>query len=468
MPDSEAQDILRGAVAGAGGFVELRYAKKTTRSIVVERGRVESASVKRRGGVGVRVLEGGTWGFSSTSTLDEGAIRAAVDKARDAARSSAAVRRNAIPTLPQTTLARGDYSDASAAAVAAIPLEEKVALARETEALTRSSSGQVSSAACSYSEIDEEKCIVTSDGADMTLRLVRPEFRVQAVVERDGKLQTANESVGVTGDWSCLFGRITRETMVDRAVRNAIALHDAGAPRGGRATVILAPSIVGLLVHEAIGHTVEADFVLSGSVAQGKIGKRVASELVTLCDSGASEYHPGAGGTLPVDDEGVPTRRTIIIENGILKSYLHNRETAAHFGVEPTGNARAWDYSDQPIIRMRNTYLCPGESTLEEIVASTPDGYLLEGPRNGQADATGEFMFAVQNAVRIVGGKRRELVRGVTISGVAFDVLATVDAVSKEFRWDLGSGYCGKGQPAKVDAGGPYVRCQVLLGGVQS
>jgi TldD protein len=117
---------------------------------------------------------------------------------------------------------------------------------------------------------------------------------------------------------------------------------------------------------------------------------------------------------------------------------------------------------------MRNTYLAPGDSTLEEMIATTADGYLLDGPRNGQADATGEFMFGVQEAYRIHNGKLGELVRGVTISGIAFEVLATVDAVSDTFRWDLGSGYCGKGQPAKVDAGGPYVRCQAMLGGEQS
>jgi TldD protein len=220
-------------------------------------------------------------------------------------------------------------------------------------------------------------------------------------------------------------------------------------------------------VHEAIGHTVEADFVQAGSVAAGKLGRRVGSELVTLCDSGTSEFYDGAGGTIPVDDEGVLARKATIIENGILTSYLHNRESAAKFGIEPTGNARAWEYSDQPLIRMRNTYLEPGATTLAEMIATTKDGYLLDGPRNGQADATGEFMFGVQEARRIRDGKLAELVRGVTITGIAFEVMQTVDAVSNEFRWDLGSGYCGKGQPAKVDAGGPYIRCTALLGGKQ-
>jgi len=253
----------------------------------------------------------------------------------------------------------------------------------------------------------------------------------------------------------------------ERASQTAIDLLTSRFPVGGKTTVILAPSIVGLLVHEAIGHTVEADFVMSGSIAAGKIGKKVGSELVTLCDSGNSEFYEGAGGSIPVDDEGVITQNTVIIEKGILKSYLHNRESAMRFGVRPTGSARAWEYSDVPLIRMRNTYMKPGNSTLEEMINATDDGYLLEGPRNGQADSNGEFMFGVQKAYRIKNGKLAEMVKGVTITGLAFDVMNDVDMVSREFKWDLGSGYCGKGQPAKVDAGGPYIRTRAILGGVK-
>jgi TldD protein len=341
-------------------------------------------------------------------------------------------------------------------------------MATALEQRVRASSQAIRSASCSYNEIYEEKAVVTSDGAAASFRVIRPELRVQAVAEKDGELSTGFEAVGATGGWECLFRNGTGEYFADKAARTATDLLSARTPQGGRATVILAPSIVGLLVHEAIGHTVEADFVQAGSVAAGKIGQRVASELVTIADSGASEFYAGAGGTIPIDDEGVLAARTEIVRNGVLVSYLHNRESAAQFGVEPTGNARAWEYSDQPLIRMRNTYFAPGASTLEEMIAGTQDGYLLEGPRNGQADSSGEFMFGVQEARRIHNGKLGELVRGVVISGIAFDVLGTVDAVSNSFRWDLGSGYCGKGQPAKVDAGGPYVRCQVLLGGEQS
>ena len=133
--------------------------------------------------------------------------------------------------------------------------------------------------------------------------------------------------------------------------------------------------------------------------------------------------------------------------------------------MAPTGNARAWEYDVEPLIRMRNTYIEPGESTLEEMIAGIQDGLMLDGPKNGQADANGEFMFGTLQAWPIRNGKLGPLMRGVNISGIAFDVLRSVDAVGSEFQWDLGSGHCGKGQPAKVDAGGPWLACEVVVGG---
>jgi TldD protein len=333
------------------------------------------------------------------------------------------------------------------------------------EAQARAASPRIQSAACAYTEIFEEKGIVTTDGAKAWTRLVRPELRITAVAEKDGELQRGFEAAGATGGWDCLFHLATAEQLTDKAARQAVDLLSAGYPEGGRKQVLLSPSLVGLLTHEAIGHTVEADFVMAGSCAAGRIGQSVASPLVTLCDSGLSEYYDGAGGTLQVDDEGVPAQRTVIIDEGRLVSFLHDRESAARFGVAPTGNARAWEYDDEPLIRMRNTYIAPGESTLDEMIAGIDDGYLLDGPANGQADSNGEFMFGTREARRIRGGKLGPLLRGVNISGTAFDVLRSVDAVGSEFRWNLGSGHCGKGQPAKVDAGGPWLRCRVVVGG---
>lgn len=459
--------ILEQAARGYDGYVELRYHDKRTRSLSVEQGKLERSQQRRRMGVGVRVLRGGGWGLASTGSLDLEALRHAIEQAHRAARAASVVGARRVPALAPAELARGNFDQPGVREIRERSLEEKIALAVGLESKIRTASARVASASCWYNEIFEDKAIVTSDGASASFRLVRPEIRMAAVAEKNGELATGSQAIGVTGGWQCLFRNGEGDVFAGRAAQTATDLLGKKGPEGGRATVILAPSIVGLLVHEAIGHTVEADFVLSGSVAAGKLGRPVASELVTLCDSGGSEFYAGAAGTIPVDDEGVVAGRTEIIKNGVLRSYLHNRESAAAFGVEPTGNARAWEYCDQPLIRMRNTYMEPGESSLEEMIEGTESGFLLDGPRNGQADSTGEFMFGVQEARRIDKGKLGDLVKGVSISGIAFDVLASVDAVSDAFRWDLGSGYCGKGQPAKVDAGGPYIRCRAVLGGTQ-
>ncbi|MBI5364440.1 MAG: TldD/PmbA family protein [Planctomycetes bacterium] len=449
----------------AGGFVELRYHKKRSRALAVEKGRVETAQVTEHTGVGVRVLVDGTWGFASTDRVERASIETAVDQARAAARSSARARTERTEELPRTALARGRFESAGVRELADKPLAETLELVLKMEEEARGASAAIQSASAAYSEVFEEKGIVTSDGARAWTRLVRPEFRVSAVARKDGEIQRGSESVGATGGWDCLFRAHGPEALAERAAARAVDLLSAGYPEGGRTKVLLSPSLVGLLTHEAVGHTVEADFVRSGSIAAGKLGHRVASERVTLCDSGRSEFHDGAGGSLSVDDEGVPTGNTVIIQDGVLVSYLHDRESAARFGVAPTGNARAWEYDDAPLIRMRNTYIAPGDAELEELIASMEDGYLLDGAANGQADANGEFMFGTREAYRIVKGKKGPLLRGVNISGQAFDVLRSVDRVGREFRWDLGSGHCGKGQPAKVDAGGPWLSCAVVLGG---
>ena len=340
-------------------------------------------------------------------------------------------------------------------------------MVRETEEKLRKTSKQVESSSCQYSEVFEEKIILTTDGADCHLRLVRPEFRLSAFAADGAKRTRGHESTGATGGWDCLFRNHSVESLIDETGKNAVNLLKAEAPAGGKTKVILSPAMVGLLSHEAIGHTVEADFVLAGSVAAQQLNQSVASELVTLADSGHSEFNEGAGGTLPVDDEGVKTRRVDIIKNGKLVSYLHNRETAAHFGVEPGGNARAWEFSDEPLIRMRNTFVQPGKSEVEEMISGIQDGFFIDGAEGGQADATGEFMFGASKVRKIRNGKLAENVQRVTVAGQAFEVLKTVDAVSRDFRWDLGAGHCGKGQPAKVDAGGPYLRCELIVGGQQ-
>lgn len=448
-------------------WTEMRYHKRKSRVLGVRKGVVSEMSSKHYEGIGIRVLVNGTWGFASTSDLSMVGIEKALKTAEQMARALDSRKKKKVHIPSTDRLAKGDFFIEGFDRLMEKPMEEKFEFVRKSEEDLRKSSKQIEGALCQYSEVFEEKIILTTDGANSHIKLVRPELRFAAFGSDGTKRSMGYDSVGATGGWECLFLNRSADIFIENASANAVHLLKAGEAKGGRKKVILSPAMVGLLSHEAIGHTVEADFVNVGSVAAGKIGQVVGSSLVNLCDSGASEYTKGAGGITPVDDEGILSEKTYIIKNGKLNSYLHNRETAAEYGVAPTGNARAWEFSDEPLIRMRNTYVEPGKDKLTDMISGIEDGYYVDGPEGGQADATGEFMFGANKVREIKNGKIGDFVRNVTVSGNAFDVLKSVDAVSEDFKWDLGSGHCGKGQPAKVDAGGPYLRCELLLGGSQ-
>lgn len=232
----------------------------------------------------------------------------------------------------------------------------------------------------------------------------------------------------------------------------------------GFKTCILGPYMAGMLSHEAVGHTVEADLVLGGSVAGPNLGKIVASEKISLVDFA----HTCMGKPVPlpvyVDDEGTKAEDALLIDKGRLVGYMNSRETADFFKMTPTGNARAYGFYDEPLIRMRNTAILPGSDSLKDMIASVEDGYYLVDSNNGQADTTGEFMFGVTLGYEIKHGKIGKAIKETTISGVAFDMLKTVDMVSNEMEW-VSSGFCGKKQPMPVGMGGPSIKCRVNIGG---
>ena len=234
--------------------------------------------------------------------------------------------------------------------------------------------------------------------------------------------------------------------------------------RGGLQRVVLAAELAGMLAHEAMGHPCEADSVLGGAVTAGLVGRAVASELVSMAD--LAHHFEGRELMVPVyaDDEGTPARDVTMIERGVLREFMHSRETAARMGLPPTGNARAYAPDDEPLVRMRNTAILPGTSTMAQMIEGVDDGYLLLKTGNGQADATTEFMFGVDLAYEIRGGKLGRAVRTTTVSGSALKVLQSVDAVGREMEWSC-NGYCGKKQPMVVSVGGPALRALAQIGG---
>jgi TldD protein len=314
--------------------------------------------------------------------------------------------------------------------------------------------------------LDIEKLLVVSDGADS--RFYQPRSIVYVSMSAEGKNGIPLEAIthfGGLGSFTALFSNptILREKL-DKLYLTLMNKIDGIHAAAGLHTCIMGPELAGILAHEAVGHTVEADIVLGGSVAAHNLNKRVGSDQVTMVDFA----HTALGKPCPlpvyVDDEGTVARDAVLVENGILKSFMHSKETAQHFGVEPHGNARAFAFSDAPLIRMRNTAILPGNHKLEEMIASVDRGYYLVKTGNGQADSTGEFTFSIAEGYEIKNGKIGRAILDTTISGVAFEMLQTVDMVSDDMFWDC-AGFCGKFQPMTVGSGGPAVRCKITVGG---
>ena len=419
-------------------------------------------------GCGIRVLVDGCWGFTSTSNISTDALKNSLNEAISIAKLLSGNKKKKVEGLAEVNqMARGLMQAKVKGNLENIDIEQKVKVTKDAERAARNYSEKIKSASCVYREILDHKIIVNTDGAEVQLYDSKPEFVVTAIAAEGNETATISEGIGVTGGWNDLFAKHDPLDYAILASEKAANLLKANHVSGESTTIILDPGMVGLIAHEAIGHMVEADFVLSGSVAKDKLGQQVASELVTLTDSGESKTSPNGAGTIAVDDEGVVVEPVVIIENGYLKSFLHNRESAFVFDTRPAGNARAYEYDDDPLIRMRNTFLEPKRDTIDDMLKETKHGYLLKGARNGQADANGEFMFAFQEAYLIEKGEIKELLKGASVSGGAFDVLRSVDMVGKDFAYDMGTGYCGKIQPMKVDGGGPHIRCTATVGGLQ-
>lgn len=441
----------------------------TRNSVLCRDGELDETTTEKLAGIGIRALTNGSWGFASFSGNDQSIVdpKSSLEKTlRDATKisrvlSSSKGQKTALAPMNPSV---GKFQ---APSISQDPpsLEEIMKLALNIDKTALSSSELIKSTGVALGTIQEKKELFTLSGTRVEVLNQHSELSISLIAARNGRLESFAESLATLGSIEDLSRGNDFIELATRTAAMAIRKLDARIPPAGMHEVIMDPAIVGLLCHEAIGHTVEADFVLSGSITKGKLGELVASPTVTMIDSGRNM---DGSGWLPIDDEGVQASDTVLIDKGILSSYLHNRETAAIMDVDPTGNARAGGYSREPIIRMTNTFLKPGDLKREEIVENTKKGILLTGAGSGEADANAEFVFDVAEAYPIQNGeiKTKELFRGVAISGNAFETLKSVSAVGNNFKLKMGTGACLKGgQPVKVDGGGPSIRCKIRIAG---
>jgi TldD protein len=415
-----------------------------------------------QGGASARAWKYGVWGFASSPELSDAAIAASVLRATENARFLASREgrtKAALPSRPGRT-AKDFYT-----VKPRLDQKQLIDFVRDLDAWCASKYPTLRSRSVTMSCLDMEKTLLTSDGAEAYYMTPRSILAVSLTVDAAGEPIDLYDIFGGRGQFEDVFSEPAAlhadlEILAERLMQKAAGVYT----RPGTHEVVLDSDLAGILAHEAIGHTVESDLVMGGSVAADYMDRTVASPLVTLVDFA----HTALGQTCPVpiwtDDEGVEARDAVLIDKGVLRSYMHNKESAAHFNVSPTGNARAYGFYDEPLIRMRNTAILPGNDKLADMIASVDDGYYFMRSSNGQADSTSEFMFGVVLGYEIKGGKLGAAVRDTTISGVAFDMLKTITMISDDMSWSCG-GMCGKKQSIPVGMGGPAIKCHINVGG---
>lgn len=458
-----SEQILSFADSFADGAeTELRAQHNETRRASFLCGQLISNSSSDYTGVSARVRRGGVYGFSATGEY----TTESVQRVLAAANSNAGMLEDRVQinkgALPPVSRGKRALTETASS----VPQRLYLDACRELDQyLVRTCTGITSRTIVATSDT-VEKVLVTSDGYQAHLVTPRSYLYIFLSAETgDGTPVEVFQALGGYGTFDLNFASLDEaRQLADQVYEELMKKTQAVYTEAGPKTVILSGKLAGMLAHEAVGHTVEADLVLGGSVAGPMLNQQVASELVSLTDFAHTAFGQPTPLLVYVDDEGVAARDAILIQEGILKGYMHNRESARHFGAQPTGSARAWMYSDEPLIRMRNTAILPGKDKLEDMIASIDDGYYLVDTNNGQADMTGEFMFGVTAGYEIKKGKLGRALHDTTISGVAFDMLKSVDMVSDQMEW-VSSGFCGKKQPMPVGLGGPHVKCRLMVGG---
>src|SRR6476659_3595137 len=419
-------------------------------------GRLKTADYHSDSGFGLRGVSGEMTAFAHANEISEAAIE------RAAATLKLLDPKGAPAPPPQRTNQAMYGSDDP---LAQVPFAEKVALCQKIDAAARARDPRVVqvsvSLAASWSVID----IVRGDG--FVASDVRPLVRlgVQIVTERNGRRETGYHGLGGRYLYGHLFEEREWQRAIDTALAQALANLDSVAAPAGEMPVVLGPGWPGVLLHEAVGHGLEGDFNRKGTSAfSGRIGERVAAPGVTVIDDGAMEQRRGS---LTIDDEGTPTRRNILIEDGILKGYIQDRLNARLMGVEPTGNGRRESFAHAPMPRMTNTFMLAGEDDPAELVERVHDGIYAKSFGGGQVDITsGKFVFSCTEAYRIRGGKIAEPIKGATLIGDGPSVLTRVKGIGNDLALDEGVGICGKGgQSIPAGVGQPTLLIEGLTVG---
>ena len=451
---------LAEALSDGGDYADLYFEHTTSTSLAVDESLVKSALEGISVGCGVRVLAGEQTGYAYTDDL-------APDKILKAARTAARIASgpSSVSTVGLTTRQPASDLYPVVAAPTDRALTDRLQLVRRADTAARAYDPRITQVRVNYADQSRHVLLAGSDGRIVTDFQPLVRLSVSVIAQENDKLRSGTYGGGGRVGLEFFAGESSPETFAREASRQAIVQLDAREAPAGEMQVVLGPGWPGILLHEAVGHGLEADFNRKGiSAFSGRIGKKVASDLCTVVDDGTI---PSRRGSLNVDDEGEPTNKNVLIENGTLVGYLQDKISADQLKTTRTGNGRRESYEHIPMPRMTNTFMLAGQDDPEEIVRSVDHGLYASHFGGGQVDITsGKFVFSASEAYLIEGGKITAPVRGATLIGDGPTVLTNVTAVGNDLALDPGIGTCGKdGQSVPVGVGIPTIKISKLTVG---
>ncbi|MCU0689853.1 MAG: TldD/PmbA family protein [Polyangiaceae bacterium] len=449
------QRVVAKGLARGGDFCEVFLQHRINHWLGMEDGAVNRAYAKVDLGAGVRVLKGDATGYAFCEDLREDALMAA-------AATAAAVADGPAQVSPKA-LAAGTVASRYAISVpwSEVAVDKKLPIVQQAEAKAKAVDNRIVKVSVFLEDETSHVLVADSDG-----RLVEDEqpmtsLMVSCVATHKGRTETSGHSRAAR-DGASFYAPAAVDGLASEAAANTLMLFDAVSPPAGEYPVVLAPGLSGILLHEAIGHGMEADFNRKGiSVYADRIGTRIAPPDVTIVDDGTNEKMRGS---INIDDEGAASQRTVLVEKGMLRTYLHDRISARHFKVDRTASGRRESFRFPPVPRMRNTYMMPGPHKHEEIIASVKKGLYAEMFTNGQVQiGAGDFTFYLKHGRLIEDGKLTRVVKDANLIGSGPKVLESIDMVADDLAMYSGAGYCGKdGQRVPVGFGLPTARAGAI------
>jgi TldD protein len=449
--------IIKRALRRGGDYADVFVEWKKPSYIHLEDDRIEKCVSGIEQGVGIRIIFGGKTAYAFSNDISEKSLLEAADGLSKAVKEGEGVfevdlrRRQPesdfiIKTPPDT-----------------VPFEKKIGLVKSANGIARGESPKIKQVAVWYRDSVQKVQIATSLGDLVEDERVHTLGVINVIAQEGEVIQTGYEPLGGAMGFELFEGNVFEEAALS-AVACAVRMLNARRAPGGRMPVVISSRAGGTMIHEAIGHGLEADLAGQGlSKFSGMLGKQVASPLVTVVDDATL---PGRRGSFRFDDEGVSSQRTVLVKDGILVGYMYDRLMAMRQGASTTGNGRRESYKHRPIPRMTNTFLAPGASRADDVLSTTQSGLLVMKMGGGQVNTvSGDFVFDVQEGYLIEGGKKAEPVRGATLTGNGPEVLTSIDMVASDLGFAIGT--CGKdAQGAPVSDAMPTVRIpDMVVGG---